>query len=169
MSEPRDCTLVLLTLNEIDGLRQCWDQLPLDRFRMTVAVDGGSTDGTREFLSERGIPILDQGIPGRGVAFRVAAEAVDTDRLVFYSPDGNEDPNDIERLVDLLLDGARLAIASRFADGAVNEKPTSSPRARPTRPHPIANTLFHDGPYVTDTIMASAHCAGPTCLHSIPR
>lgn len=154
MSEPRDSTLVLLTLNEIDGLRQCWEDLPLDRFRVTVAVDGGSTDGTREFLAERGIPILDQGIPGRGVAFRVAAEAVDTDRLVFYSPDGNEDPEDIERLDDLLLGGARLAIASRFADGAVNEEADLlRPRARVNQALTwIANTLFHDGPYVTDTI-----------------
>ena len=150
----RDSTLVLLTLNEIEGLRQCWDELPLDRFAMTVAVDGGSTDGTREFLAARGIPVLDQGIPGRGVAFRVAAEAVDTDRLVFYSPDGNEDAADIERLDDLLLGGARLAIASRFADGAVNEEADMlRPRARVNQALTwIANTLFHDGPYVTDTI-----------------
>ena len=152
--QPRDSTLVLLTLNEIDGLRQCWDQLPIARFRRTVAVDGGSTDGTRAFLSERGVPILDQGIPGRGVAFRVAAEAVDTDRLVFYSPDGNEDAADIERLDDLLLGGARLAIASRFAAGAVNEEADLlRPRARVNQALTwIANTLFHDGPYVTDTI-----------------
>ena len=97
---------------------------------------------------------LDQGIPGRGVAFRVAAEAVDTDRLVFYSPDGNEDPDDIERLDDLLLGGARLAIASRFATGAVNEEADLlRPRARVNQALTwIANALFHDGPYVTDTI-----------------
>ncbi len=154
MTSPRDSTIVLLTLNEIDGLRQCWEQLPLDRFRRTVAVDGGSTDGTRAFLQQHGVPILDQPIPGRGVAFRVAAEAVDTDRLVFYSPDGNEDPADIERLDDLLLDGARLAIASRFAKGAVNEEADLlRPRARVNQALTwIANTLFHNGPYVTDTI-----------------
>ena len=84
--EPRNCSIVLLTLNEIDGLQQCWAEIPLHRFARVVAVDGGSTDGTRAFLAERGIPILDQSIPGRGVAFRVAAEAVDTERLVFFSP-----------------------------------------------------------------------------------
>ena len=41
-------------------------RLPLDQFTV-VAVDGGSTDGSREFLA--GIPILDQPIAGRGVAF----------------------------------------------------------------------------------------------------
>lgn len=151
----RDSTLVLLTLNEIDGLRLCWDELPLDKFARVLAVDGGSTDGTREFFEERDIPILDQPIPGRGVAFRVAAEATDTDRLVYYSPDGNEDPADIERLDDLLLNGARLAIASRFAVGSVNEETDAlRPRARVNQTLTwVANRLFNrTGPFITDTI-----------------
>ena len=75
----RDATLVLLVLNEIDGLRQVWSELPLEDFERVVAVDGGSTDGSREFLTENNIPILEQSIAGRGVAFRVAAEAVHHD------------------------------------------------------------------------------------------
>lgn len=155
MSERRDAAIVLLTLNEIDGLRLLWDQIPIDRFRETVAIDGGSTDGTREFLAERGIPILDQSIPGRGVAFRVAADGCRSERLIFYSPDGNEDPADIERLDDLILAGARLAIASRFAKGSVNEEDVGLFRPRSwvnqalTR---LANMTFNEGPYVTDTI-----------------
>jgi len=150
----RDSTLVLLVLNEIDGLRDCWDDLPLDEFARTVAVDGGSTDGSREFLTERNIPILDQPIRGRGVAFRVAAEATDTDRLVYYSPDGNEDPADIVRLDDLIAGGSDLAIASRFAEGAVNEEGgVFRPRARVNEALTwIANRLFNEGAYVTDTI-----------------
>ena len=151
----RDSTLVLLTLNEIDGWRLCWDERPLDKFARVLAVDGGSTDGTREFFEERDIPILDQPIAGRGVAFRVAAEATDTDRLVYYSPDGNEDPADIERLDDLLLNGARLAIASRFAVGSVNEETDAlRPRARVNQTLTwLANRLFNrTGPFITDTI-----------------
>ena len=50
---------------------------------------------------------------------------------MFYSPDGNEDPADITRLDDLLIAGADLAIASRFAKGAVNEEADLlRPRAR---------------------------------------
>jgi glycosyltransferase involved in cell wall biosynthesis len=150
----RDSALVLLVLNEIDGLRLVWDQLPLDDFAVTVAVDGGSTDGSREFLKDHKIPILDQPISGRGVAFRVAAEALSTDRLVFYSPDGNEDPADITRLDDLLIAGADLAIASRFAKGAVNEESdVLRPRARINKILTwIANKTFNKKQYITDTI-----------------
>ena len=154
MIEKRDAAIVLLVFNEIDGLNQVWDQIPLSQFRYTVAVDGGSTDGSREFLSSKGIPILDQPITGRGVAFRVAAEALDCERLIFYSPDGNEDAEDIIRLDDLLLEGADLAIASRFAKGAINEEADLfRPRARVNQALTwIANRLFGSVDYVTDTI-----------------
>ena len=150
----RDSTLVLLVLNEIDGLQLVWEELPLDEFARVVAVDGGSTDGSREFLTEKGVPLLEQPIAGRGVAFRVAAEAVDTDRLIFYSPDGNEDPADIVRLDDALISGADLAIASRFAKGSVNEETDwLRPRARVNKALTwIANQVFGRGPYITDTI-----------------
>lgn len=154
MEEKRDAAIVLLVFNEIDGLAQVWEQIPLEQFRYTVAVDGGSTDGSREFLAAKGITILEQPISGRGVAFRVAAEALDCDRLIFYSPDGNEDPLDIIKLDDLLLEGADLAIASRFAKGAVNEEADLiRPRARVNQALTwVANKLFGQADYITDTI-----------------
>jgi len=151
----RDATIVLLTLNEIEGLRLLWDRIPVAEFAETVAIDGGSVDGSRAFLRERGIPVYDQPIPGRGVAFRVAADVATAERLIFYSPDGNEDPDDITRLDDLLLEGARLAIASRFAPGARNEEDGELLRMRARVNQSlttIANLLFNRGPWVSDTI-----------------
>jgi len=161
MSEPtrpsrRDAAIVLLTLNEIEGLKALWDRIPVSEFRQCFAVDGGSKDGTVEFLAEKGIPVVTQPIRGRGVAFRCAAEASDAERLIFFSPDGNEDPADIVRLDDRLLDGARVAIARRFGPGAVNEEDGEVIRLRARVNDTlsrIANGLFHQGqPRVYDTI-----------------
>lgn len=152
----RDSALILLTLNEIEGLRALWSQLPLSEFREVVGLDGGSTDGTQEFFREHGIPVVVQPIKGRGVAFRCAAEACSAERLVFFSPDGNEDPADIVRLDDCLLNGADVAIARRFGPGAVNEEDGEllKLRARVNDAlSQLANGLFSRGqPRVYDTI-----------------
>ena len=60
--------LVLLTLNEIAGLRVLFDRIPFDCVDETFCVDGGSTDGTREFYREREFRVLDQTSSGRGEA-----------------------------------------------------------------------------------------------------
>lgn len=152
----RNSALVLLTLNEIEGLQALWPRLPIGEFAEVFAVDGGSTDGTREFFADKGIPVVVQPIRGRGVAFRVAAEASHAERLVFFSPDGNEDPDDIVRLDDLLVQGADLAIARRFGPGAVNEEDTEVLRLRARVNDALsrlANGLFGRGqPRVYDTI-----------------
>lgn len=103
----------------------------------TLVIDGGSTDGTVEFFTERGVSVLRQEVRGRGEAFRLAGEQATGDALVFFSPDGNEDPSDIPRLFDLLDDGYDLAIASRFLPGARNDE---DGKHLPTRKW--ANQLF---------------------------
>jgi glycosyltransferase involved in cell wall biosynthesis len=151
----RDSALILLTLNEVEGLRALWDQLPVGEFREVIGLDGGSTDGTQEFFKDKGVPCVVQPIRGRGVAFRCAAEAATSERLVFFSPDGNEDPADIVRLDDALLAGADLAIARRFGPGAVNEEDGEALRLRARvndTLSQLANRLFFTGPRVYDTI-----------------
>lgn len=151
----RDSAIILLTLNEIEGLRALWEQIPRAEFREVIGLDGGSTDGTQEFLRERGVPVVVQPIRGRGVAFRCAAEAASSERLIFFSPDGNEDPADIVRLDDALLAGADLAIARRFGPGAVNEEDGEILRLRARvndTLSQVVNHLFNTGPRVYDTI-----------------
>ena len=42
--------------------------------------------------------------------------------LIFFSPDGNEDPTDIPKLIEQLKNGADLSIASRFIQDSRNEE-----------------------------------------------
>ena len=115
-------TLVILTLNEIDGVTSIIPHLSRSIADEILAVDGGSLDGTVEFLLDQGIRVFQQDKPGRGEAFRVGMQNSEGNDIVFFSPDGNEDVNDIPKLFSLLESGADVAIASRFLPGARNEE-----------------------------------------------
>ena len=115
-------SLIILTLNEIEGVRTLYDRIPLDAVDECFVVDGGSIDGTVEFFREKGIKVVPQEIKGRGEAFRIAVKRAEGDHLIFFSPDGNEDPGDIPKLLELLAMGYDIAIASRFLSGSQNEE-----------------------------------------------
>lgn len=149
-------TLIILTFNEIDGVHALIPGLSPDIADELLVVDGGSTDGTREFLAEYDIPIFDQTRRGRGEAFRVGMANSTGDYVVFFSPDGNEDPADIPKLFELLESGADMAIASRFLPGARNEEDDEPLPLRKWTNQAftlLANLIWnHQGPYITDTI-----------------
>jgi glycosyltransferase involved in cell wall biosynthesis len=148
-------TLVLLTLNEIEGVSALHGKILYDCAAEVFVVDGGSTDGTREFFQGHGIRILDQRSKGRGEAFRIAISEAAHDRILFFSPDGNEDPADIPRLFDLLDEGADIAIARRFGPGAHNEEDDQFFRWRAWTNRAFtlaANLLWNRGAYIHDTI-----------------
>ena len=150
-------TIVILTLNEVDGVRRLLTEGPDLRTMAeeVLAVDGGSTDGTRELLEEANIRVIDQDIKGRGEAIRVGVNEAKGEHLVFFSPDGNEDPGDIPRCFGLLSDGADMAIASRFLPGARNEEDDSFLPLRKWANRvftSLANLLWNRQNFVSDSI-----------------
>lgn len=117
-----ETTLVILTRNEISGLKSLIKKIPLKTVDEYFAVDYKSTDGTVEYFEKYKIPVVKQGKPGRGEAFRIAAKKAKGKYLIFFSPDGNEDPADISKLVKLIKGGNDLVIASRFMRQSRNEE-----------------------------------------------
>jgi len=115
-------TLVILTRNEIAGMKAMIKKIPFNQVDEAFVVDYNSTDGTKEFVKKNKIRLINQIKPGRGEAFRLAIKKAKGKHLVFFSPDGNENPNDIPKLLKLLDDGNDLAIASRFLPQSRNEE-----------------------------------------------
>ncbi len=130
-------TLVILTFNEIDGVRTIFNKIPLEKVDEYFVVDGGSTDGTVEFFRNKNIKVIPQEKKGRGEAFRIGVKEAKGDHIVFFSPDGNEAPEDIVRLFKLIEEDYDMVIASRFLPGSVNEEDN---KIFPTRKW--ANQLF---------------------------
>lgn len=148
--------LVLLTFNEIEALPKLFDRIPLSAADEVFAVDGGSKDGTVEYLRSKGVHVLEQPRRGRGCAFSVALDATSADVLCYYSPDGNEDPQDIPKVFAKLEEGGYdLVVASRMCRGAHNEEDEKLVKARKWVNQAftfLANIVWNRGPYVTDTI-----------------
>jgi glycosyltransferase involved in cell wall biosynthesis len=148
--------LVLLTFNEIEALPKLFDRVPLSAVDEVFVVDGGSSDGTVEYVRSKGLRVLPQDRHGRGRAFQIALEACGSDLLCFYSPDGNEDPADIPRLFAHLEEGGYdLVVASRMSPGARNEEDAHWWRPRKWVNLAftfLANALWNRGPYLSDTI-----------------
>lgn len=148
-------TLILLTYNERAGVQALLPRIPLAAFDECLAVDGGSTDGTIEQLKAHGLRVVGQARRGRGEAFRVGVDASQGEHLVFFSPDGNEDPEDILRLLGKLRDGYDIAIASRFLPGARNEEQDSPLPLRMWANQGfsgLANMVWSRGTSISDTI-----------------
>jgi hypothetical protein len=62
-------SLCLLTWNEVDGCRIDVPRIARDDYEEVFAVEAGSTDGTVEYLIERGIPVHKQPRPGYNQAY----------------------------------------------------------------------------------------------------
>ncbi len=152
--------LIILTYNEADGLKHFLPLIPplCQRLGLNgfLAIDGGSTDGSLEEYRRHHIPYVIQGKKGRGAAFEQAFCESQAEALIFFSPDGNEDLEDLPRFVDALRQGADMVIASRMMRGARNEEDAQFFRWRKW-----GNQLFtlavnllwnRQGPYITDTI-----------------
>jgi len=115
VTEPNETTaLVLLSYDEREALERLLPLIPFDLFDRVVAIDPGSTDGTLDLYEESGIEVLIQEKRGRGNAFILAGESLDTDRIVFFSADGNENPDDLPLMLRHLDEGYDLVIGGRF-------------------------------------------------------
>ena len=114
--------LCLLTWNEING---CQHDVPLidrSQFDEIYAVDGGSKDGTIEYLSGQNIPVYLQPKRGLNAAHVYAVEKCNSDAIVFFHPKGSMPVEVTTHFRSYFEQGYDLVIASRNIKGARNEE-----------------------------------------------
>jgi dolichol-phosphate mannosyltransferase len=84
-----------------------------------MAVDGHSTDNTREIALKMGARVVTDHGKGKGDGVRVGIQEASGDIVVFIDADGSHDPRDIPRLVRPIQEGrADLVIGSRMTGGS---------------------------------------------------
>jgi glycosyltransferase involved in cell wall biosynthesis len=107
-------TLFIPVMNEIDGLRAIMPRINREWIDEIFILDGGSTDGSKEFLLSTGYQVVDQKTKGVKGAFWEAFELIRGDVIIPFSPDGNSIPEDIPKLIEKINEGYDMVIASRY-------------------------------------------------------
>lgn len=114
-------TLLVMTLNEIQGMRVIMPRVKQEWCDQIIVVDGGSTDGTIEYARDRGYLVYVQKRLGFRHAYVEVLPLVEGDVILTFSPDGNCIPELIPVLIEKMQSGYDMVIGSRYIQGAKSE------------------------------------------------
>lgn len=121
----RDITVLMPAYNEADNLPHVVKEIgsaltELCEEWSILIVDDGSTDGSRGVLDElsEAMPELDyvrlRRNFGKSEALRVGFNEVDANIVVLMDADGQDDPNELRKMLELLDDGFDLVTGRRL-------------------------------------------------------
>ena len=113
--------VIVLTLDEIEGVQAVMPQIKKEWAEEIVFVDGGSTDGTIEEATRLGFEVIHQQNRGEGNACRIGVENTTSDYIMFFSPDGNDLVEDIPKLIEKTKEGHNVVHISRFGKNSISD------------------------------------------------
>ena len=112
--------IIILTLNEIDGVKAILPKIKKEWADEIVVIDGGSTDGTVEECKKMGFEVINQKNKGHGGAILDGVQGTNSDVIVIFGPDGNHEVEEIPKLIKKINEGYDQVIISRFGKGSEN-------------------------------------------------
>ncbi len=116
-------TLLILSYNEINGMKAVFPRIRKEWVDEVLVVDGGSTDGSIEYAESLGFKVIRQkkvevinGFRGNAIVegFREGLEAAIGDTIINFTPDNNCIPEVIPDMVAKLHEGYDMVVASRY-------------------------------------------------------
>lgn len=114
-------TLLVLTLNEIEGMKAIMPRIKREWCDQIIVVDGGSTDGTIEWARDNGYQVYVQKQRGFRHAYHEVMPYVEGDVIITFSPDGNSQTELIPPLIEKMQEGYDMVIVSRYLGGAKSD------------------------------------------------
>ena len=111
-------TLIIPTLDEIDGMKAIMPRIDKKWVDEILVVDGGSTDGTIEYAKENKYILFEPKVKGIVNQLKESFKIAKGDIIILFSPDGNSIPELIPNLVEKMKEGHDMVIVSRYAKGA---------------------------------------------------
>ena len=77
--------IIILTLNEIDGVKAILPKIDKKWAEEIVVVDGGSTDGTIEECKKMGFQVINQKNKGHGGGILTGEEYTKSDIIIIFN------------------------------------------------------------------------------------
>jgi glycosyltransferase involved in cell wall biosynthesis len=114
-------TLLVMALNEIEGMKVIMPQINRSWVDQIIVVDGGSTDGTLEWAQENNYQTYSQKEKGFRHAYVEVWPLILGDVVITFSPDGNSVASLIPELIAKMNSGYDMVIASRYLGEAKSE------------------------------------------------
>lgn len=114
-------SLLILCLNEIEGMHVVLPRLKKEWFHERIVIDGGSTDGSIEYSRSLDYTVISQKGKGIIAGLQEGFDATTGDAVILYTPDNNMIPEKVPEMIAKMEEGYETVCCSRYLEGAKSE------------------------------------------------